>query len=111
MRSDEQPDDSLDAPMTELRRLRGAVDFDTGFADRVMARVATPRRLSDELQTRFWRLAPIAIAATLLLSAFNLVTASEKSQSLVGRVLALPSESIARTDVLGGDLGEWEQYR
>jgi anti-sigma-K factor RskA len=111
MRNDEQLDSDAETTMSRLRPLRGAVDFDAGFADRVMARVATPRRLSDELQMRFWRLAPIAIAATLVLSTFNLVTTRARDQSLVSRVLALPGESIASTDTLDTDLSEWELYR
>jgi hypothetical protein len=109
MNDDEQLDSDVDAQMSRLRSLRGAVDFDAGFADRVMVRVATPRRLSDELQIMFRRLAPIAIAATLLLSTFNLVTTRDGGQSLVNRVLAVPSESIASAYTLDGDLSAWEQ--
>jgi anti-sigma-K factor RskA len=111
MHNDEQHDSDAEAKMSRFRPLRGAVDFDAGFADRVMARVATPRLLSDELQKRFWRLAPIAIAATLVLSTFNLVTTRTEDQPLVNRVLALPGDSIASAYTLDGDLGEWEQYR
>ncbi len=107
MREDEQGPADVDALMSRVRAMRGPVDFDAGFADRVMVRVESPRRLLDELQTRFWRLTPLAIAATVVLSTFNLLGTSSGNQPLVDRLLGLSGETVADTYAFDGDLSAW----
>ncbi|MBL0169980.1 MAG: hypothetical protein IPP90_04485 [Gemmatimonadaceae bacterium] len=104
MLDDEQ---DIEQQLTRYRALRGAVAFDLGFADRVMARLAAPRRLSDELQPVFWRLTPLAVAAALLLATMNLLNTRASQQSLVDRVLGMPTVTVATAYALDGDLSAW----
>jgi len=97
----------MEQQLTRYRALRGAVAFDAGFADRVMERLATPRRFSDELQTVFWRMTPLAVAAALLLATMNLLNTRATEQSLVDRVLGLPTVTVATAYALDGDLSAW----
>ncbi|NJD19330.1 MAG: hypothetical protein FIA95_08640 [Gemmatimonadetes bacterium] len=79
----------LEARMDRLRPMAGPVAFDAGFADRVMARLREEPSLSDGLQGAFFRLAPLAAAAILVLAAANLAGTQESGQPLLDRVLRL----------------------
>ncbi|MBL0173649.1 MAG: hypothetical protein IPP90_23770 [Gemmatimonadaceae bacterium] len=104
MRDDQQ---DIERALSRYRALRGAVAFDPGFADRVMTRLAAPRRFADELQTVFWRLTPLAVAAALLLATMNLLNTRTSQQSLVDRVLGMPTVTVATVYALDGDLSAW----
>ena len=107
MREDEQLNTDEDALMSSIRAMCTPVTFDAGFIDRTMARVASTPRLADELLATFWRLTPLAIAATLLLSTFNLFTSSSVERSLVDRLLSLPRPTVATTYALDDDFSAW----
>ena len=97
----------IERALSRYRAMRGVTAFDAGFADRVMARLAAPRRLADGLQTVFWRVTPLAVAAALLLTTMNLLNTQASQQSLMDRVLGLPGITVATADVLDGDLSSW----
>ncbi|MEM7414930.1 MAG: hypothetical protein AAF389_05485 [Gemmatimonadota bacterium] len=92
--------------------LRSSVPgFDAGFADRVVERVEglsvdeTARAVSGY----FRRWAPLALAASLVLAAFNVVTTSQDGQSTFDAVLGLEPVSVQSAyaiTVLDADNGE-----
>lgn len=87
----EHDSNELEARLASLRELTGSADFDPGFADRVMSRLARQPSLGDELQVMFFRLAPLAAAAVLLLSTANLVATRSSGRPFLDRLLQLPA--------------------
>jgi hypothetical protein len=109
MRDDERVDADVEARMARLRGMTGPLAFDPGFVDRVLARAAVSRRPSDALQAAFFRIAPFGIAATLLLSTFNLLATRSSDQPFISRLLSLPNQTVAESYALDGDLSAWER--
>ena len=91
-----------------------SVTFAPGFADRVMARVATAPRFSDALHAVFVRLTPVAVAAALLLATVNFVSTRSTHAPIVERMLGLStpigeaaSSTAAMHAMWGADLNSW----
>lgn len=101
----------LEARMARLRPMAGPVAFEPGFADRVMARLEEQPSLSDGLQTAFFRLAPVAAAAILVLAATNLAGTRASGQPILDRVLSLRPVTLeaAMTSDLGVTLLSMEE--
>lgn len=103
------PDRSHDRPTdAELERLLAAAAsapdaprFDAGFADRVMARVAAEREEGDalpfdlQLWRQFWRVVPVAAAASLLLGALNWWSARDSGAPPLVSAAGLPAVTLA----------------
>jgi hypothetical protein len=105
----DREDQELDARIARYRELAAPAEFDAGFSDRVMARLAdTSSRgapsVSDGLQRAFVRLAPLAAAAVLVLALLNLRSTRSANQPIIERVLGLPAVSIAAAYTFEGGL-------
>lgn len=87
--------DELEARLAELRRPVQSVSFRAGFADRVMARTQRAAPLADGLAWGFWRLAPLAVAAAVVLAVINLRSGRGAGGTVVDRVLGLPAVTLA----------------
>lgn len=98
-------DIDLEARMAQIRQMTAPVAFDAGFADRVMARLAQPRPLADGLSYAFVRLVPLAVAATLVLGALNLVNSRTSGLPLMDRVLGLQPVTLASAYTLNDAVG------
>ncbi len=106
-----RPDQPLNerAALDRLRAMALPVDFDAGFADRVMVRLAhaasTSRAVqppfSQQLSHVFSRIAPLAAAAILILATMNVVRSRASEQPLLDRVLGLPTVTLAAAYSLG----------
>ena len=101
----------LDAAMTRYRASAGTVAFDAGFADRVLARLEqTSVGISADisptiaLERVFFKLAPLAAAAALIIAMMNVVTTRTSGQPLVDRVLGLKTVSLASAYTLDSEL-------
>jgi hypothetical protein len=107
----EREERDLEARMARLRQMAGPVAFEAGFADRVMARLGEQPSLSDGLQVAFFRLAPFAAAAILVLAAANMAGTRQGGQPLLDRVLSLRPVTLdaAMTSELGVALTTEEQ--
>lgn len=72
--------------------------FEAGFADRVMERVQVESSSSEEtaraMSRYFARWAPLAVAASLVLAAFNIATASASGQSAMDALFGLEPVSV-----------------
>ena len=102
--------DDIESQLSHYRTQVGAVSFNTGFADRVMARLEAASRtttLADGLQRVFWRLTPLAMAAVFALAAMNLFSTRATTQPLVDRVLGLSVATVASTDAVDADFSGW----
>ncbi|NJD10001.1 MAG: hypothetical protein FIB01_05980 [Gemmatimonadetes bacterium] len=93
----------LEARLATLREQVGPASFDPGFSDRVMSRLARQPSLADGLQVMFFRLAPLAAAAVLLLSTANLVSTRSSGRPFLDRLLQLPAVDL--TAALTADTG------
>jgi hypothetical protein len=111
----EQP---MERELERLRAMTTAIDFDAGFADRVMQRIARGDAealappslvLASGLQRTFWRVAPLAVAAALVLSILNISHQSTSNQPLLERALGLPAVSLASAYTLDGSLAWMER--
>jgi hypothetical protein len=101
----------LDAAMARHRANAGTVSFDAGFADRVLARL---ERSSGDvvgeisptiaLERVFFKLAPLAAAAALLIATMNVISTRTSGQPLVDRVLGLKSVTLASAYTLDSEL-------
>jgi len=101
----------LDAALTRYRASAGTVAFDAGFADRVLARLdAVSRDIAVDisptvaLERMFFKLAPLAAAAALIIATMNVVTTRTSGQPLVDRVLGLKTVSLASAYTLDSEL-------
>jgi hypothetical protein len=95
MRDDEQ---EIEAQLARYRAMTEPVQFDAGFTDRVMSRLATQPRFADVLQSRFWRVGPLALAAAMLLATVNVLDTRAQSQSMLDRVLGIAPASVSSAD-------------
>lgn len=99
-----------DEQLAHMRAQLQPVAFDTGFADRVMHRLAdaalvATRSWSFGLQTMFWRVAPLAAAAVLVIASMNARSTASSTQPFMDRVLGLPTVTIAAAYTLDGTFG------
>ena len=99
-------DTATDALMTRMRAQVGPGTFRDGFADRVMWRLQRPHSAADAMQRTFVRLAPMAVAATVLLAAMNLLSTRASDQSIVERVFGVPPVR-EMSEPIDSDLGAW----
>ncbi len=108
MRDDEHAADdaATNALMAGLRDQVGPVAFRDGFADRVLSRLHGTHSAADAMQRMFVRLAPLALAATVLLAAMNLISTHASDQSIVERVFGVPPVPEI-TEPIDSDLGAW----
>ena len=95
---------------TRLENLiRGAAPaaFGAGFEDRVLQRLSAEREipLSAALERQFRRIVPIAIAASLLLAAYNWWGAHGTGRTAIEAALNLPQVTIASAYTFSADLG------
>jgi hypothetical protein len=91
-------DESLaNDPLAALVRASAPERFESGFRDRVAARLHAERQpaLPAVLQRQFLRIVPIAAAASLMLAAYNWWGARETSSSPIEAVLNLPQITLA----------------
>jgi hypothetical protein len=110
-RGDADDDRALDATMARYRASAGTVAFDAGFADRVLARLEQPSGTvvgniapSIALERVFFKLAPLAAAAALLIATMNVITTRSSGQPLVDRVLGLKAVTLASAYTLDSEL-------
>ena len=96
-----------EAVMVTRRASVASVAFDDGFTDRVIARLNASQSPFDALPRMFARLAPLAMAATLLLAAMNLFSSRASHQSVMERVLGLPTLAVTATPSFDDDLSRW----
>lgn len=95
----------LEAVMVTLRASLTPVAFDATFTDRVVSRLNASRSPFDALPRMFARLAPLAMAATVLLAAMNLFSTRDSHQPVMERVFGVPARTAAPT--LDDDLSRW----
>ena len=91
-------DESLaNDPLATLVRASAPERFESGFSDRVAARLRADREpaLSTVLQRQFFQIVPIVAAASLMLAAYNWWGARETSSSPIEAVLNLPQVTLA----------------
>ena len=96
-----------EAAMHALRAGLTPVAFNDGFTDRVMARLTASQSPVDALPRMFAQVAPLALAATLLLAAMNLFNTRASHQPVLDRVLGLPMRMSAATPSFDDDLSRW----
>lgn len=96
-----------EAAMRALRAGLAPVVFDDGFTDRVMARLNASQSPVDALPRMFARLAPLAMAATLVLAAMNLLRTRASHQPVMERVFGLPARTGVATPSFDDDLSRW----
>ena len=89
--------DPLANPLAAIVRASAPERFDSGFRERVAARLRADREpaVSTALQRQFLRIVPIAAAASLMLAAYNWWGARETSSSPIEAVLNLPQVTLA----------------
>ncbi len=88
-------DARIDARLAHWRSAVTAAAFAPGFADRVIDRLAAVESRPVLLQRLFFRIAPLAAAAAIVLGAISLRQNRNTGQSLVDRVFGLPAVTLA----------------
>lgn len=91
-------DESFDNdPVAALVRASAPARYESGFSDRVAARLRSDRQpaLSTVLERQFLKIVPIAAAASLMLAAYNWWGTHETASSPIEAVLNLPQVSLA----------------
>ena len=91
-------DESFDNdPFAAVVRASRPDRFESGFNDRVIARLRSDRQpaLSTVLERQFLRIVPIAAAVSLMLAAYNWWGAHETASSPIEAVLNLPQVTLA----------------
>jgi hypothetical protein len=101
----------IEEQLARYRAMTDPVSFDAGFTDRVMSRLAMQPKFADVLQSRFWRVGPLALAAAMLLATLNVLQTRTASQPMIDRVLGITPTSVTGTDAiafgLDDDLSAW----
>ena len=89
--------DPVANPLAAIVRASAPERFESGFSNRVAARLRTDREptLSTVLQRQFLRIVPIAAAASLMLAAYNWWGARETASSPIEAMLNLPQVTLA----------------
>jgi hypothetical protein len=84
-------------PLAAIVRTSTPERFESGFSDRVIARLRSEREpaLSTVLERQFLRIVPIAAAASRMLAAYNWWGAHETASSPIEAVLNLPRVTLA----------------
>jgi hypothetical protein len=89
-------DESRDDALSALLRANAPDRFDTGFSQRVFARLhAEEQSLAAALQRQFVRIVPLAAAASLLLASMNWWSSRSTHASVIDAALNLPQVNLA----------------
>jgi hypothetical protein len=93
----EHESSASDGPIARLVRSARPVSFETGFAERVAARLVAEgaSSLSRSLERQFVRVVPLVAAAALVLAAYNLWGARGTSASPIDAALNLPQVTLS----------------
>ena len=100
-------DTERETRLEHLVRAAAPAAFSAGFEDRVIRRLHadTEIPLSAALERQFKRIVPFAIAASLLLAAYNWWGSRGSGRNAIEAALSLPQVSLASAYTLSADLG------